>query len=71
MSHTCPVRPCDVAALPNSLLMCKPHWRLVPRPIQNAVTRAYAGGRGLGTGELVQAQDMAIRAVEHKLEAQP
>ena len=38
-SH-CAFRPCG-AVIPRHLLMCAPHWRLVPRPIQDRVYRHY------------------------------
>jgi hypothetical protein len=65
MSHTCPARGCKVV-VPDELLMCRADWYRVPRPLRTAVLRAYAGGRGLGTGALLHAQEAAIRAVNRE-----
>lgn len=62
MSHRCPARGCE-AVVDDARLMCREDWYRVPRPLRNAVTFAYAGGRGLGTEALRHAQDAAIRAV--------
>lgn len=47
-------------------LMCAQHWRIVPRPLQQRVNRAYAEWlRGEATlEELRGAQDAAVHAVE-------
>ena len=59
--HLCPVRVCPLQ-VPNRLLMCGQHWRMVPHEIQGAVYRAYRGGP-LGSIDLVRAQSAAIQAV--------
>lgn len=61
--HACPVTGCPAAPLPRAILMCPPHWRMVPKKLQRAVYAAYAGGRGLGTTVLHRAQDDAVAAV--------
>jgi hypothetical protein len=66
MTHQCPIRICP-RVLPDRLLMCGLHWRLVPKELQDAVYGAYAGGRGLGSMSLYLAQDAAIRAVHTRL----
>jgi len=63
MPHACPARRCPRVNLPDHLLMCGPHWRRVPPPLQRAVTLAYDRGRGLGTLALLAAQTDAIMAV--------
>jgi hypothetical protein len=65
--HPCPVRRCT-REVPARLLMCAPHWRLVPRQVQRAVWDAYDGGAGLGSGELLRAQAAAIKAVNEALQ---
>lgn len=62
MSHRCPGPACP-EIIPNSLLMCRHHWGLVPKHLQLAVYRAYKRGRGLYTAELTAAQDAAIASV--------
>jgi hypothetical protein len=65
MSHRCPARGCDTV-VDDSKLMCRADWYRVPRPLRTAVTRAYAGGAGLGSEALRHAQDLAIRAVNRR-----
>jgi hypothetical protein len=66
VSHQCPAAPCK-RNLPDHLLMCKPHWYMVPPPLRSDVWDAYAGGAGVGTTELLLAQAAAIEAVNGKL----
>lgn len=61
-THLCPARRCP-REVPDHLLMCGIHWRLVPRALQRAVMLAYDHGRGLGTLALLAAQTDAIAAV--------
>ena len=68
MSHRCPVKrntPCT-AIIKDGLLMCLPHWKLVPKELQGMVYDAYQGGAGVGTEDLRKAQDAAIAAVNRK-----
>jgi len=44
MPHTCHAKLCDVE-VPPKMLMCKPHWRMVPKDLQNAVWDAYRIGQ--------------------------
>ena len=44
LPHTCHARGCD-KPVPPEMLMCGPHWRLVPRVIQRAVWAAYRPGQ--------------------------
>jgi hypothetical protein len=67
MSHRCPARGCGTV-VDDSKLMYRPDWYRVPRPLRNAVLRAYAGGAGLGSEALRHAQDLAIRAVSREPE---
>lgn len=61
--HDCPVRGCK-ATVPNDMLMCGPHWQLVPKTLQKEVWRAYKRGKGAGSLELLSAQEAAIAAAE-------
>lgn len=66
MTHRCPVRACP-KKMPDHLLMCPPHWRMVPPGLQAAVWATYQDGAGIGTAELLEAQQDAIYAVNVKL----
>lgn len=61
-THLCPARGCP-REVPAHLLMCGPHWRIVPLPLARAVNRAYDGPGSVGTPALVAAQRAAIRHV--------
>ena len=69
----CPIAGCTAHAKPRQL-MCWPHWRRVPKPLNHAVFdtfRAYDTAKP-GTGiddrylEYLAARDAAIAAVEAK-----
>lgn len=66
MTHLCPARRCP-RTVPDHLLMCGIHWRLVPPLFQHAVWTAYDHGRGLGTDQLLIAQADAIAACNARL----
>ncbi len=66
-THLCPARRCP-RQVPDHLLMCGIHWRLVPPPIQRAVNAAYRGPESIGSPGLVAAQRAAIEAVNRRLE---
>jgi len=38
--HKCAVPSCNIK-VKHGILMCAPHWRMVPRPEQNAVYRTW------------------------------
>ena len=61
-THVCPVADCTLQVEKN-LLMCPPHWRQVPLPIQRAVTAAWRRGAGEGTLAHHSAITAAVRAV--------
>jgi hypothetical protein len=65
MTHQCPAKGCT-RTVPNHLLMCGPHWHMVPKPLQSDVWAAYYGA-GVGSIELLDAQSEAIYAVNQKL----
>jgi len=44
LPHTCHARDCG-EPVPPELLMCRKHWRMVPRNIQRAVWAAYRPGQ--------------------------
>ena len=70
MSHKCPRNGCR-RTVGDAYLMCGPDWKRVPAPLQRAVYAAYKRGAGLGSPELIAAQDAAIRAVNGEPEPAP
>jgi DNA-binding XRE family transcriptional regulator len=40
-THACPVTGCAHQQLPRTLLMCKPHWQMVPRALQRQVNESW------------------------------
>jgi hypothetical protein len=66
--HLCHAKGCKTP-VPPRLLMCGKHWRLVPRPLQQAVWRHYRPGQEVDkepTGAYLDAAQMAIEAVEKR-----
>ena len=66
--HLCPVRAC-MWRVPPDKLMCAGYWRMVPPPVQSAVSTTWQGGAGAGTAAHWAAMGAAIRAVNSALEA--
>lgn len=65
MSHTCHARDCQ-RTVPPRMLMCRTHWRMVPRPLQDAVWDTYVPGqeeRKDPTMDYLDAAEAAIAAV--------
>ena len=60
-SHRCPIAGCPFE-VPYSQLMCKGHWRLVPKPIQAEVYGTFRKRRGGPTH--LAAMKRAIASVE-------
>lgn len=58
-THNCPVTGCD-KQMPQHLLMCPAHWRLVPEGLQRAVNRNWRNGN---TKAYLAARAQAITAV--------
>jgi hypothetical protein len=72
MSHHCHATGCEVSVPPKKL-MCRRHWRMVPRDMQNAVWRHYRAGQEIDkrpSGAYLRAMLDAIKAVA-LLEGQP
>jgi hypothetical protein len=59
MTHNCPGPECT-KQIPYDQLACSRHWYQVPRPIRNAVYRAWANGDGVGTQAHLSAMQAAI-----------
>lgn len=66
--HTCHARGCTVV-VPPRMLMCRSHWRMVPRPLQQDVWAHYRPGQEVDkqpTSAYLDAADAAIKAVFQK-----
>jgi hypothetical protein len=63
MTHHCPAVGCTVTDVPDTHLFCREDWPRVPKPLRQAVIRAYARGAGRGSPALLAAQQAAIRAL--------
>jgi hypothetical protein len=66
VSHECPATGCAAAVSP-SMLLCRPHWCMVPKPIRTAVWVTWADGAGQGTLAHCQAIRAAVAVVNRKL----
>ena len=67
-SHECPATGCTRRVAPH-MLMCKPHWYMVPGLLRTAVWEAWAGGLGAGSDAHDRAITEAIEVVNAKLAA--
>jgi hypothetical protein len=66
--HTCHARGCNVP-VPPRLLMCRVHWRMVPKPLRDEVWMTYRPGQEITkepTPEYLDAMQAAIEAVAQK-----
>lgn len=66
MSHRCPANGCTRTVSP-AMLMCRPHWYMVPKPLRDAVWNAWGGGAGAGTAPHQAAILAAVEAVDRTL----
>jgi hypothetical protein len=69
-SHECPAGRCT-RRVGAHMLMCRPHWFMVPKPLRDDVWNAWAGGMGAGSPEHRDAIMAAVEAVNARLEARP
>lgn len=70
MNHDCPAKVCT-KSVSQSMLMCRAHWYMVPKPLRNAVYDAWANGHGAGTPAHRAAILAAIEAVDKQLADTP
>lgn len=66
--HHCHADGCDTA-VPPRMLMCKPHWRMVPSSLKDAVWAEYTPGqerRKDPTRDYLTAAQAAVDAVARK-----
>jgi hypothetical protein len=66
VSHECPVKGCPQRVSP-SMLMCRQHWYMVPKPLREAVYAAWQDGAGAGSPAHRAAMKAATDAVDRKL----
>ena len=57
-AHDCPARGCP-QRVPVHMLMCRPHWFMVPRAERQAVWAAWEGGSGTAWSN-VPDQDLTV-----------
>lgn len=65
MSHVCHAEGCNVPVRP-SLLMCRRHWYMVPKPIRDWIWAAYRPGQEVTkdpSDEYMEAYRAAVGAV--------
>lgn len=48
MSHECPRNECQ-EQVPDTMLACLIHWHAIPKPLRDAVWKAWNNGKGAGT----------------------
>lgn len=65
-THPCPVERCTERVAQHQL-MCRRHWKMVPRNLQSPVYATWRDGAGYGTEEHDAAMKAAITAVNEKL----
>lgn len=68
MSHKCPASGCP-ARVADHMLMCRPHWYMVPSAVRLSVWETWQDGAGSGSVGHNVAMRAAIDAVNAKLEA--
>ena len=68
MTHECPATGCT-REVRQEMLMCRPHWYMVPGPVRAALWNAWDLGRGAGTAQHRAAITAAIWSVNEKLAA--
>jgi hypothetical protein len=64
-AHDCPATGCT-RRVGQRMVMCRPHWFLIPEALRDAVWDAYAGRLGAGSPEHARAVTAAIAAVNAK-----
>jgi hypothetical protein len=60
--HKCAISDCS-RKIARTMLMCKPHWAQVPKPLQNRVWTTYRFN-GVLSEEYWEAREAAIHSVE-------
>lgn len=73
MAHPCPIKNCTVMMLPDQLLMCRKHWRMMPRALQDRVISTWneyqASREHKDLAKYRAARDEAFAVVEAAIEA--
>ena len=68
MKHTCHAKNCT-AEVPPRLFMCKPHWRRLPKHLQDAIWEHYEPGQEVRkdpSREYLSAADDAVKWLAEK-----
>lgn len=65
-SHECPASGCT-RRVSAGMLLCRPHWYMVPAPLRSAVWHAWAGGTGAGSPAHRRAITETIGAVNERI----
>ena len=68
-SHKCPASGCS-RRVPDHMLMCGRHWRLVHPNLQRQLYAAWARGAGAGTAAHAEAMRECIDEVNWKIGAE-
>lgn len=68
-AHGCPATGCT-RRVGSGMLMCRPHWFMVPKLQRDAVWDAWRGGLGAGSPAHRDAILAAVEAVNAKLSSQ-
>lgn len=66
--HTCHARGCD-AAVPPRMFMCRKHWRMIPKRMQDELWDAYVPGQEIRkdpTSEYIEVAMRLVRYVQEK-----
>jgi hypothetical protein len=64
MFHKCPVENCQ-NQLPSHILMCRPHWAMVPIDLKQRVYAAWNSGKS--SQEYISVRQEAINSVNSQL----
>lgn len=68
MIHTCHAEGCNARVAPQ-MLMCRPHWYMVPKPIRDRIWDTYRDGQcgdKQPSAEWLEAARAAIEAVARR-----
>jgi hypothetical protein len=63
VTHLCHAEGCSTP-VPPKMLMCLPHWRMVPKPLKDAVWDAYIPGQEIRKDPTAKYLDVAQSAID-------
>lgn len=67
MDHTCHAKGCKVE-VPPKMLMCRRHWRMVPRAMQAEVWAVYVPGQEISKTPTREYLKVARKVIDHVAE---